>query len=359
MNKILLVLSLFLSLLIGCSSDDDYSPIAPEAASPVSFDLSRVPYSNLSEYKFYEGDMKDMSPSLGVLPYKLINKLFTDYATKSRFVWMPDGTTAQYIQDEQILEFPVGAVMVKNFYYDRVAPSMERKIIETRLIYKTATGWEFADYLWNDEQTDATYDLDGSVTRVDFELDGSMQSVDYRIPSRAECITCHKKNDDASPIGPKPFNLNSDLTYADGIENQLVKLEQMGYVSGLPASISQLPDWRDTSFSLQDRFRSYAEINCAHCHNDLGHCAYREIRFDYLNSTTDESLGICVDPEEEVGVGQTHIVRAGVSRRSALYHRLSTNEPSERMPLLGRTIVDQEAVALVETWIESMDNNCN
>ncbi|MGB5982339.1 MAG: hypothetical protein WBG46_09355 [Nonlabens sp.] len=347
-----------LSFIYSCEENDDYAPIIIEE-SPVNFDLSQVPFATLSEYNFYEGDLKDLQPSKGVLPYQLINQLFTDYAKKKRFVWMPEGTSAMYVVDDQILEFPVGAVMVKNFYYENVLPANDRRIIETRLIYRTNSGWEFADYKWNDEQTEAVLDLNGSDTQVDFIDEGSNRSINYRIPSRTECLTCHKKVDEASPIGPKPFNLNSDYTFVDGIQNQLEKWSSLGYLTDLPNAVNRLPDWKDPTLDLQERVRSYTEINCAHCHNDLGHCSYREIRFDYMNSSENQNLGVCVEPEELVGSGQTHVVRPGVARRSALFYRISTNNPAERMPLLGRSTVDEAAVQLVEDWINSLDISCN
>jgi hypothetical protein len=38
---------------------------------------------------------------------------------------------------------------------------------------------------------------------------------------------------------------------------------------------------------------------------------------------------------------------------------LNTNNESERMPLLGRTVKDEEAVQLIEDWINSLNYNCN
>jgi hypothetical protein len=46
----------------------------------------------LSEYGFFEGKLSDLSPRADVLPYDLNTPLFTDYAYKTRFVWMPKGT---------------------------------------------------------------------------------------------------------------------------------------------------------------------------------------------------------------------------------------------------------------------------
>src|SRR5690606_24423098 len=78
-----------LSTSCASGSDDDYQEI-----SPVSVDLSLVPYQKLSDYKFFEGEMKNLEPALHVLPYEPSSALFSDYAHKKRFVWMPPGTKA-------------------------------------------------------------------------------------------------------------------------------------------------------------------------------------------------------------------------------------------------------------------------
>ena len=76
--------------------DEEYVHIA---YSPVYFNLEALPYTNLSEYNFFQGEMKNLTPVYGVLPYELINPLFTDYSLKDRFVWMPQEENAYYLGD--------------------------------------------------------------------------------------------------------------------------------------------------------------------------------------------------------------------------------------------------------------------
>ena len=102
----LFIISLLFCLTIsGCASDDNYTPIPepqeiePEEISPVIFDIAEIPYQSLSEYNFFDGDLKDLSPVYGVLPYDLNASLFSDYAKKKRFVWMPDDVSAAYVND--------------------------------------------------------------------------------------------------------------------------------------------------------------------------------------------------------------------------------------------------------------------
>lgn len=328
------------------------------AVSTAVADLSQVPYPKLSDYKFFAGDMKNQNPSLGVLPYKPASSLFTDYAKKARFVWMPDGTTSTYNGDEKTLELPVGAVLIKSFYYDNVQPSNTARIIETRLMIRKNDGWIFAEYAWNDEQTEAFLSMGGSTTSVTWLDDDGVSTVaQYRLPSEIECLTCHRQESTPIPIGIKPQNLNTIYNYQSGMQNQLAKWVEMGYLSstGLPNTIASVVDYNDTSQSLDLRVRSYLDINCAHCHSDLGQCNYRDIRLDFVDTTVDSNLGICSPTIQPID-GVTGIVVPGNYERSAMHYMLNNNDGGTlMMPLLGRTVIHQEGVALIRDWINSLE----
>jgi hypothetical protein len=164
----------------------------------------------------------------------------------------------------------------------------------------------------------------------------------------------------SQPVGTKPRNLNLIYNYDDGAENQLQKLVNLGYLeNSLPNEISIMPDYNDTSQSLESRARAYLDINCAHCHSEETHCAYRPMRFDYIDTTNGTNIGVCVDPDTDLGLDLGHIVEPGDARNSVLHFRMNSTEPSNRMPLLGRTIVHTEGVELIEDWINSLTNDCN
>ena len=353
-------LKIFLSLLVfsafsSCGSDDGYTQPPgpdPEPVSPVVLDLNAVPYSKLSDYKFYEGELKNMEPAYKVIPYDLNSTLFTDYAHKKRFLWMPAGQKATYDADGKILNFPTGTVLIKNFYYDNVQPANTRKIIETRLMIKKATGWIFANYVWNDAQTEASLTDTNGFVDIAWLENGTPKSTTYEIPHPNDCFTCHKSGSTAMPIGPKPQNLNKNFTYAGGSMNQLSKWIEVGYLESAPSTIASTVDWTDTSKPLDMRARSYLDINCAHCHTDGGHCDYMAMRFSFTETATPVNLGICVTPFESP---QPFLIAGRSIERSAVYDRMTTNIESKRMPLIGRTIVHDEAAAMIEQWINSME----
>ncbi len=350
------LLFIYILTLLSCKDDNENEYIE---VSPVVADLTAVPYPKLSDYKFFKGDIKNLDPAFGVLPYDLNSGLFTDYAHKKRFVWMPKGAKAAYTSDSEVLTFPVGAVLIKNFYYNNVQPDNTTRIIETRLMIRKAEGWIFADYIWNTEQTEALLDMEGNYTSVSWLENGEAKTANYRIPSQVECLTCHKTSGSiASVIGPKPQNLNKAYTYADGVQNQLARWKRQGYLDDTPSDIVSTVDWADTSKPLELRVRSYLDINCAHCHREGSHCDYRTMRFAFAETTLPQNLGICVPPDEVISPSLTYIIAKKNSLRSVLTYRLKSTNSAQRMPLLGRTIVHEEAVDMIEQWINTMDSPC-
>ncbi|HFS68192.1 MAG TPA: hypothetical protein ENK67_08275 [Flavobacteriia bacterium] len=346
-------------LIISCRQED-----APtEIISPVNYNLEQMPYTNLSEYNFFEGNIANLKPVYGVLPYNLINKLFTDYAHKKRFIWMPKNVKANYISDYEPLDFPIGTILIKNFYYDNTIPDNRTKLVETRLMIKKEAHWVFATYQWNDEQTEATYNMSGANIPVDWINEANeTKHVAYHIPPGADCLTCHQSNDNPKPIGPKPQNINWNYNYTDGENNQMDKWVEMGYLNdNYPDDMETVAKWDDYSQTLNDRVRAYLDINCAHCHSDNGYCNYRSMRFAFNKTENPDNLGICIVHQEPIGSAPflTHIITPQVPNRSVLYYRLNTIDETIRMPLKGRTVIHQEAVNLIENWINSLTDDCN
>jgi uncharacterized repeat protein (TIGR03806 family) len=240
-----------------------------------------------------------------------------------------------------------------------VLPDNTTKILETRLMIKKDSEWEFANYVWNEDQTEANLTSDGSFVEINWIRDGSNQSVNYRIPARAECFTCHNKFGTPVPIGPKPQNLNRDYSFTDGSQNQLQKWVDQGYlINNLPSNIITTIDWKDETESLELRARSYIDINCAHCHSEESYCEYRPMRFAFNENSSAENIGICIEPDTNIDDNLTHIISPNSPEESVVYFRISSIEEQYRMPLLGRTIQHREGVLLIEQYINSLTNEC-
>ncbi|MFK7950455.1 MAG: SO2930 family diheme c-type cytochrome [Saprospiraceae bacterium] len=331
-----------------------------KTTAPVSVDLTELPYKNLSEYNFFTGDLKSLSANEGVLLYEPITPLFTDYAHKSRFVWMPENVSAT-INDEGIIEYPNGAVLIKNFFYphDFAKAKEGQNNVETRLLVKKNDEWEAFTYVWNDDETDAKLSKVGDVKDVNWKDEqGKAMAVKYIVPNKNQCKSCHQQNTVLKPIGTKVKNLNKSLKYADGTEmNQLDKWTAIGYLEKSDyKKFTPVADWQDENAPLQARAMSYLEANCGHCHSKGG-----QARTTGLYLTTEETnpshLGFCKGPVAagKGSGGRKVSIHPGEPEKSILLFRMQSNDPGIMMPELGRVLEHKEGVALVEKWIASLE----
>jgi mono/diheme cytochrome c family protein len=168
------------------------------------------------------------------------------------------------------------------------------------------------------------------------------------------------------PIGIKPQNLNFNYPYNVGMRNQLSLWIQVGYLNPnftFPTVENTAIDYRDVSKSLQQRVRSYVDINCAHCHTDDRHCDYRPMRFAFNetglgNGVGNTNLGVCVNTQDMQGFPSDleKIITPGSPERSMLFYRINTTNETFRMPLHGRTMLHDEGIALIEQWINSLQD---
>jgi uncharacterized repeat protein (TIGR03806 family) len=331
-----------LALLAGCS----------RSSAPVKSFLQEPFPEKLSDWHLF---LDTRQPNQGVLPYDLNTPLFSDYAAKYRFVWMPPGTSAQYRENE-VFDFPVGTILVKSFAFP--AGNNKEKLIETRLLVRANSGWVGLPYIWNDRQTEATLDLAPDPVPISY-TDGSGKKRDftYFIPNANECKQCHENSRVMLPIGPKPRNLNKDYPYADGAANQLVRWSQVGYLQGAPApdAAPKAAKWDSPqSGTLEERARAYLDNNCAHCHQPGATAGYTG--FDLrLTASGLATLGLCKSPNSAGRIGTlTYDLVPGRPEESILVARMESTRPKEMMPQIGRSLVHEEGLALIQEWVRSL-----
>src|SRR5690606_19051064 len=135
-------------------------------------------------------------------------------------------------------------------------------------------GWEAYTYIWNEEQTEAFFEVTGGIKSVSWiDEEGKQVHLAYSIPNKNQCKSCHDVSQKLMPVGPKARNLNKDFNYAEGEENQLVRWAKVGYLQNLPQpeNIPISVSYHDAeSGSLEARTRAMLDINCGHCHNPKG-----------------------------------------------------------------------------------------
>ncbi|NVJ65897.1 MAG: hypothetical protein HWE16_05360 [Gammaproteobacteria bacterium] len=383
MSRTLLILS---ALFYITACEQNFQPEAlklqqAQAQQVSFFQQDKIP-SNLSDWNLFYINNGRLELHSDAIPYHLNTPLFSDYAHKFRSLWLPDNRQIK-VSVNGDLEFPVGSVLSKTFYYPRenfndkllIAKQIDKAhsrgtsidlathhLIETRLLVKQTDGWIALPYIWNQQQTQATLEITGGVQQV--KLMGSKnQEFTYIIPDANQCKGCHVSNHTnglLKPIGPKLKHLDLDYQYsADLSENQLTHLQRLGKIEQLPNDFATNTNWNYRSENINQAARSYLDINCAHCHNPDGPADTSAL---YLNKENlhKAHLGICKTPVAAgKGTGdRAYDITPGKADESIMLFRMESNDPSIAMPELGRAIVHEEGVTLIKQWIEKLDGNC-
>jgi uncharacterized repeat protein (TIGR03806 family) len=306
---------------------------------------------------FTTTDHGRLTPNARVLPYDLNTPLFSDYADKYRFIWMPLGTSAEY-KEEVPFEFPVGTIFAKTFAFPADGHPGEERLIETRLLVRTKSRWVPLPYIWNAGQTEATLQLVPNPVAIRYtDAAGRAHDFTYQIPNTNECRECHDNMKALQPIGPKARNLNKDFSYSDGAANQLARWTTVGYLRGAPApsAAPRAAKWSEPSTgSLDERARAYLDNNCAHCHQPGGTAGYTGVDFR-LGHFDPAGFGVCKHPNSAGNMGdRRYDLVPGDPEDSILVYRLESSAPKIMMPQIGRAVVHTEGVALVREWVAAL-----
>jgi uncharacterized repeat protein (TIGR03806 family) len=305
--------------------------------------------AKLSDFRFFT-DPAAQKPNARVMHYSLNTPLFSDYAVKQRFVFVPAGAKALYTPDT-VFDFPVGSAIIKSFGYpaDFRIKNAPIKLIETRILLHRSSGWIALPYVWNADGTEAYLKRAGTRIPISYvDAKGVTQSISYSAPNSNQCKGCHDINGVLTPIGPKARNLN------DG--KQLQALVAAGMLNHMPKDAPRVPIWDDPrSGSLNDRARAYLDINCGHCHNRAGPANTSGLWLDW-HQPQDTNLGLGKRPTA-AGRGSGNLAFAiapGKPALSYLPYRMKSLDPGIAMPELGRQSVHTEGVAVIEEWITTL-----
>ncbi len=338
----------------------------------------------LSDYNLFQSaNDPTANPSKGGVPYDLSVPLFTDYASKYRFVFIPEGTKASFSEAE-VMEFPVGTVLVKTFAMPENTSFRDdaELIIETRLLIHREHGWIALPYYWEPELDGADAELAAlgvDIPNMTTVHNGEQLEFTYSVPDWTACTSCHGKLKDGAstfiPIGPKARYLNKDFTYENThTANQLNYWANGGILDGLPTDLTSIMKTMEFNDSvvvsallddeIDDLAKAYLDINCAHCHrNELtlgdgysGPAGSSGLQLEYNRDYSDDptKFGTCKVAVAGGDNNYPYDVIPGDAARSYLLFRMNTNDPRHRMPELGRAIVHEEGVDLVSAWINNL-----
>ncbi|MCH6256583.1 malectin domain-containing carbohydrate-binding protein [Puniceicoccaceae bacterium K14] len=331
--------------------------------------ITEEPPSLLSQTGAFS-DLQNFIPSTDqIIPYAPNVPFWSDNAIKHRWIAIPnDGTFSDsseqvIIQDDGLFEFPVGTVAIKHFQMALVEDDPTSAInIETRFFVRTPDGYYGVSYRWNEDGTDAELLRTGDERSLNItETSGGTREQVWDFPSRSDCRTCHADQTNGF-LGANSHQLNGDLQYSNSsqIVNQLEYWNSLGIFSEpldeekIPTLLATTPI-DDTSAPIQDRARSYIEVNCAYCHNpDVGVRA----NFDARLVTDLESSGL-INGElaEPFGILGEAVIVPGDLERSIAYVRAHSVGESFSMPPLAKNLVDEEGITILAEWILSLSDS--
>ncbi len=283
------------------------------------------------------------TPASNLIPYEVNAPFWSDNAEKLRYVSLPDEGKLEY-RDEGSWGVPIGSTIVKHF---KLQTGRKKKMIETRLIKRTAEGWEAATYVWDKQESEAHLMSGGK----QFEYWNRNGAQSWHAPSSSECASCHV---DASGyvLGLSTAQLNREI---DGV-NQISTWAKQGLLK-MPESVdlekaNKYCSPFDESADLETRARVYLDVNCAMCHQPNGPGnANIDLRFA---TSTEGMKSIGVQPAQgDLGIPEAKLIAPGSPDHSLMVHRMKTKSEG-RMPNIGSNAVDKKGVELLESWINSL-----
>ena len=258
----------------------------------------------LSQAGLYQ-DFKNKIPAAELQPYSPRFPLWSDGLEKSRWIRLPGAVDKT---DPEAWVFPDGTELWKEF-------RAGGKRIETRRMRKNGEAdWEFASYVWNADESEATLAPTEGLPNV-YPL---TPTVAHDIPSEGQCRYCHQRFGDPV-LGFSEVQLGSHAA----------------------------------PFAL-----GYLHANCASCHHPEGRAGFTEHYLQlpavdvaleqtpaFLSSVNVPTVNFPIP-----GVPRTYRVLPGHPEQSALIYRLTLAGP-QHMPSLGTKIPDVVAIEKLREWV--------
>jgi mono/diheme cytochrome c family protein len=202
-----------------------------------------------------------------------------------------------------------------------------------------------ATYKWRADNSDADLLASNLTENIVIQTATGTRTQTWYYPSREDCRTCHTDRA-GGVLGVKTRQFNRDIITA---WNHLGLFDPSPTEAALaPDDFLARPD--DTSRSLEDRARSYLDVNCANCHRPGGTVAYFDARYD---KPLDQQGLIDGPVLIDEGIDHARMIVPNDIWRSILYMRANTLE-GYKMPPLARQTIDRDGMALLRRWIESL-----
>ncbi|MBL9174331.1 MAG: PQQ-dependent sugar dehydrogenase, partial [Verrucomicrobiales bacterium] len=320
------------------------SSVSGDPALPATLSASRV-FANTAS----------LTPAAGAVPYDVMSTFWSDNAIKRRWFFMQNATDRIRRNTGDQWTYPTGTVFVKHFDFEfEVGNPASRRRLETRVLMKTADAIYGLTYKWRPDGLDADLVPDAGLNESLVINDGGIiRTQVWRYPGRSECLTCHNGNA-RHVLGFNALQLNRSVTNGAGATvNQLALFSGLGVFDTPipnPESLPRLSAINDTTASLESRFKTYLEVNCAYCHQPGG--LGRGVWDGRFSTPLDQAGIINGTVADDLGVPGARVILPGVPASSVLWKRVAEMD-SNHMPPLGTSVPNTAGISLLEQFIIS------
>lgn len=273
-------------------------------------------------------------PAASLLPYNVRIPLWSDGASKRRWLALPDGTRLAANPNGDV-SLPPGGVLLKEF-------SLGGQVLETRMLARRLDGqYALATYRWNSSGTDA------EVVLGDWQSQ-TVGGIPWTYFGPAGCVMCHsggKGND----LGLSIAQLDVPaLDVSAAGKNQVSLWKEQGILENVPAATATGFD----TTTVAGKARAYLDVNCSSCHS-VGARYY--MGFDFAAKVPISQTGFCntLPAHGNFGITDAKLLAPGRPDLSVLLMRMRAID-SRRMPKFGSEVVDTEGTAVVQAWISQL-----
>ena len=283
------------------------------------------------------------------LPYAPQYPLWSDGAAKRRWIYLPSGASVD-ARDPEVWRFPVGTKLWKEFSWGRR--------VETRYLERTRAGWIYAAYAWSEDERDAVLVGERGARTSQPVAPGRT----HAIPSVADCKCCHLGGR-AEVLGFSALQLSADrdplAPHREPLEPGMATLATLvarGLLRGLPPDLVAHPPRIDAPTPRGRAAMGYLH-NCSMCHDSVGPLASlgADLRHPLRRRGAPEPAAALIGRPTRFRVAdgpRSVWIDPGAPASSAVAARMGSRSAAAQMPPLGSQVVDEEALALIRSWIE-------
>jgi len=178
------------------------------------------------------------------------------------------------------------------------------------------------------------------------------RSQNWYFPGIADCRTCHTTAA-GGVLGVKTRQVNR--LSGTSQKNQLTEWTRLEFfdpatVPQDPRRLPRLTQLDDVSRPIEERARSFLDVNCAYCHRPGGVAGNFDARFE----TPRDRQNLIDGPVLiNLGIDRARVIAPHDAWRSMALVRVETSDHT-RMPPLAHETVDAEGMRVLRAWIESL-----